>query len=62
MVWYNDFREPLIGRLDPRTGETKEWTMPPLKPGFPEGTLSIEFNREGYFVDSAIPPGRLHTI
>ena len=48
MVWYNDFREPLIGRLDPRTGETKEWTMPPLKPGFPEGTLSIEFNREGY--------------
>jgi streptogramin lyase len=48
MVWYNDFREPLIGRLDPRTGETKEWTMPPLKPGFPEGTLSIEFNRDGY--------------
>jgi virginiamycin B lyase len=48
MVWYNDFREPLIGRLDPRTGETKEWRMPPLKPGFPEGTLSIEFNRDGY--------------
>ena len=37
MVWYNDFREPLIGRLDPRTGETKEWRMPPLKPDFPEG-------------------------
>ena len=48
MIWYNDFREPLIGRLDPRTGETKEWTMPPLKPGFPEGTLSIEFSRDGY--------------
>jgi virginiamycin B lyase len=48
MVWYNDFREPLIGRLDPRTGETKEWRMPPLKPGYPEGTLSIEFNRDGY--------------
>jgi virginiamycin B lyase len=48
MIWYNDFREPLIGRLDPRTGETKEWRMPPLKPGFPEGTLSIEFNRDGY--------------
>jgi streptogramin lyase len=48
MVWYNDFREPLIGRLDPRTGETKEWRMPPLKPGFPEGTLSIEFNRDGF--------------
>jgi streptogramin lyase len=48
MVWYNDFREPLIGRLDPRTGETKEWRMPPLKQGFPEGTLSIEFGRDGY--------------
>src|SRR5271169_711256 len=48
MVWYNDFREPLIGRLDPRTGETKEWRMPPLQPDFPEGTLSIEFNRDGY--------------
>src|SRR5260221_8560440 len=42
MVWYNDFREPLIGRLDPRTGEIKEWTFPPLKPDFPPGTLSIE--------------------
>jgi streptogramin lyase len=48
MVWYNDFREPLIGRLDPRTGKTKEWRMPPLKADFPEGTLSIEFNRDGY--------------
>jgi len=48
MIWYNDFREPLIGRLDPRTGETKEWRMPPLQAGFPEGTLSIEFNRSGY--------------
>ena len=42
MVWYNDFREPLIGRLDPRTGEIKEWSFPPLKPAFPPGTLSIE--------------------
>ncbi len=48
MIWYNDFRQPLIGRLDPRTGETKEWRMPPLKPGFPEGTLSIEFGPGGY--------------
>ncbi len=48
MIWYNDFREPLIGRLDPRTGETKEWRMPPLQSSYPEGTLSIEFNRDGY--------------
>ena len=48
MVWYNDFREPIIGRLDPRTGEVKEWRLPPLKPGFPEGILSIEFGADGY--------------
>jgi virginiamycin B lyase len=48
MVWYNDFREPMIGRLDPRTGEVKEWRLPPLKPGFPEGILSIEFGPDGY--------------
>lgn len=48
MVWYNDFREPIIARLDPKTGEVKEWRLPPLKPGFPEGTLSIEFGPDGY--------------
>src|SRR3984957_526772 len=29
MIWYNDFSDTLIGRLDPKTGEMKEWTMPP---------------------------------
>jgi virginiamycin B lyase len=48
MIWYNDFREPVIGRLDPKTGEMKEWRMPPLQPDFPQGTLSIQFNRDGY--------------
>jgi len=47
MVWYNDFREPLIGRLDPWTGETKEWSFPPLKTDFPPGTLSIELGVDG---------------
>jgi streptogramin lyase len=49
MVWYNDFREPLIGRLDPKTGESKEWSFPPLKPGFPPGTLSAEFGFDRLF-------------
>ena len=48
MVWYNDFREPIIGRLDPQTGKSKEWRLRPLKPNFPPGTLSIEFGRDGY--------------
>jgi virginiamycin B lyase len=48
MVWYNDFREPIIGRLDPRTGDVKEWRLEPLKQNFPPGTLSIEFGVGGY--------------
>lgn len=48
MVWYNDYREPLIGRMDPRTGETKEWGFPPLKPNFPLGTNTIQFDRDGH--------------
>ncbi|MEE8349749.1 MAG: carboxypeptidase regulatory-like domain-containing protein, partial [Acidobacteriota bacterium] len=28
MVWYSDFGLPYLGRLDPRTGEVKEWRIP----------------------------------
>lgn len=48
IVWFNDFQQPLIGRLDPRTGKVKEWRFPPIKPNLPLGTLSIKFDREGY--------------
>ena len=48
MVWYSDFGSLYLGRLDPRTGETKEWRIPEVKPGAtPAGTLSIYFDKEG---------------
>lgn len=47
MIWYDDFALPLLGRLDPRTGETKEWTLPELKPGFPNGSLNLALDRDG---------------
>jgi virginiamycin B lyase len=47
MVWYVDFLAPYLGRLDPRTGEVKEWEVPVPKPGFPEGSLDLELDREG---------------
>jgi len=47
MVWYTDFALPYLGRLDPQTGEVKEWRVPLTKPGFPEGSLDIEFDKEG---------------
>ena len=46
-VWYNDFQRPLVGRLDPRTGETKEWRLPVLREGFPKGLLEIKLDKDG---------------
>jgi virginiamycin B lyase len=46
-VWYNDFQRGLVGRLDPLTGATKEWSLPLLRPGYPEGSLTIKIDKEG---------------
>lgn len=47
MIWYIDFAEPVLGRLDPRTGETKEWPLPVIKPGFAAGSLNLALDHEG---------------
>jgi virginiamycin B lyase len=47
MVWYSNFVEPFLGRLDPRTGEHAEYAIPVLKPGFPTGTLAMEPDGDG---------------
>jgi virginiamycin B lyase len=47
LVWYNDFHRGYLGRLNPATGEAKEWRVPVLKPGFPECLLALELDREG---------------
>jgi virginiamycin B lyase len=47
MVWYEDFALPLVGRMDPSSGQIKEWDLPELKPGYPEGSLDLELDRDG---------------
>ena len=47
LIWYNDFQQPVFGRLDPRTGETQEWRLPLLRPGFPQGLLEIRLDPKG---------------
>jgi len=49
MVWYTDFGEEFIGRLDPKTGALKEYPVPTLKPGYPQGSLDIEEDKAGNF-------------
>jgi streptogramin lyase len=46
-VWYSNFVENELGRLDPKTGAHKEFAYPVLKPGFPTGSLALEPDPDG---------------
>jgi streptogramin lyase len=46
-VWYSNFSEPYLGRLDPRTGAHAEFAYPLPKPDFPTGALALEPDRDG---------------
>jgi virginiamycin B lyase len=45
MAWFASFGEPILGKLDPKTGKVTEYTMPVLKPGHVIGNLDIEFDK-----------------
>ena len=47
MIWYSDYAEPIVGRLNPRTGAIKEFRNPLEKQGYNGGFLELEFDREG---------------
>jgi virginiamycin B lyase len=47
MVWYSNFSENTLGRLDPATGAHSEFAYPVYKPGFPTGALCLERDEEG---------------
>jgi len=49
MVWYADFGEQYLGKLDPQTGKVTEWPVPTLKPGYPVGLLDLEEDKDGKF-------------
>ena len=46
-IWYSNFVENELGRLDPKTGAHKEFAYPVLKPGFPTGSLALEPDSDG---------------
>jgi streptogramin lyase len=43
-VWYSDFGQMFLGRMDPKTGKVTQYPIPVVKPGWPEGTLDLEFD------------------
>jgi virginiamycin B lyase len=48
MVWYSNFGEQYLGRMDPKTGAHSEIPLPEFKKGFPVGTLDLEIDKAGY--------------
>ncbi|HET6143288.1 MAG TPA: carboxypeptidase regulatory-like domain-containing protein [Candidatus Acidoferrales bacterium] len=47
MIWYQDFAEGIIGRLNPANGEIKEWKDETPTPGVPPGFQAIEWDKDG---------------
>jgi len=47
IVWYSNFVEPFIGRLDPKSGAHEEFRYPLPRPKFPEGALALEPDQDG---------------
>jgi virginiamycin B lyase len=45
-VWYSDFGQMFLGKMDPKTGKVTQYPIPVVKPGFPEGTLDLEFDKD----------------
>src|ERR1019366_9406426 len=45
-VWYSDFADQFLGKLDPKTGQAMEYPIPLLKPGFPTGSLEMELDKD----------------
>jgi virginiamycin B lyase len=46
-IWYSNFVEPYLGRLDPRTGAHEEFAYNLPKPNFPAGALALEPDHDG---------------
>jgi len=47
IVWYSNFGEQNMGRLDPKTAKLTEYPVPMLKQGFPTGNLGLQFDQDG---------------
>ncbi|MBV9970164.1 MAG: hypothetical protein JO228_09285 [Xanthobacteraceae bacterium] len=45
-VWYSDFGQMFLGKMDPKTGKVTQYPIPEVKKGFPVGTLNLEFDRD----------------
>jgi len=45
-VWYSDFGQMFLGKMDAKTGKVTQYPIPETKKGFPVGTLNLEFDHD----------------
>jgi virginiamycin B lyase len=45
-VWYSDFGQMFLGKMDPNTGKVTQYPIPETKKGFPVGTLNLEIDKD----------------
>jgi streptogramin lyase len=48
MVWYSNFGEQNLGKLDPKTATVTEYPVPELKRGWPTGLLGLRPDKDGH--------------
>jgi virginiamycin B lyase len=46
-AWYSDFGSQIVGEVNTKTGETKEYELPVVRQEQPRGTLDLELDRDG---------------
>ena len=46
-IWYQDFMDGIVGRLNTVTGEVKEWHDAVTKPGYSSAFLDLEWDPQG---------------
>src|SRR6266702_6646789 len=47
IAWYSNFGEQNLGRLDPKTGNVKEFSIETTKPAYPTGLLGLRSDKDG---------------
>ena len=45
-VWYSDFGQMFLGKMDPTTGKVTQYPIPETKKGYPVGTLNLEIDKD----------------
>jgi virginiamycin B lyase len=45
-VWYSDFGQMFLGKMDPKTGKVTQYPIPVVKTGYPVGTLNLEIDND----------------